>query len=357
MDDPVINYIVVGEYELALLYLLNYIFNNRNYNDLVFITNKVISSKRQTTSADLDNMPFVTKTYKAHLPLKKYFLSSALYPEVQIMASRGCPHSCIFCAWPQIFTGKRLRMRSVENVIGEIRWIKKNMPQIREIVFEDDTFSLNPTWVKHFCENMIGQGIDIAWSAQVRVDMDTSILPLMKKSGCRLLIVGFESGNDSMLALMKKGITVDQSISFAQEIKQNNILLHGDFVIGLPGETLSTIKKTEELINIIRPEILQVSIATPFPGTEFYQMCIDNNALTETDYSNYLDKNGHQKAIINYPDLSTDCIKNSVDHILKTYYLSIRYVPLALRQVFRKNGIYEFIRLLKSAIVFLKTHI
>ena len=176
----------------------------------------------------------------------------------------------------------------------------------------------------------------------------------MKEANCRLLITGFESGNDDILKRIRKGITVEDIRQFAEDARRAGLLVHGDFIIGLPGETHETIRNTKKLIGEIKPDILQVSVASPFPGTEFYAWCIENGYLLTDDPNEYLDENGHQKSIIRYPELTEDEITEEVNDILRNYYLSPGYVVTALRQVLRKNGLAELRRLIYSARMFLK---
>ena len=176
----------------------------------------------------------------------------------------------------------------------------------------------------------------------------------MKKANCRLLIVGYESGSDEILRNIKKGITVEQIRRFAKDARKAGLLVHGDFIIGLPGETKETIELTRKLIKEIKPDILQVSVASPFPGTEFYEWCKEKGYLLIDDPNEYLDEQGHQKAIISYPDLSAEEITKAADETLKNYYLSPGYIPVALGQVLRRHGLDELRRLLYSARMFIK---
>ena len=175
----------------------------------------------------------------------------------------------------------------------------------------------------------------------------------MKKVNCRLLIVGYESGSDDILKNIKKGSTIAQIKQFAKSAKKVRLIVHGDFIIGLPGETKETIELTRKLLKETRPEVLQVSVASPFPGTEFYEWCKEGGYLLTDDPNEYLDGQGHQKAIISYPELKNEEMVKEVDEILKRYYMSLSYVPLALRQIFRRNGFDEFRRLLHSARMFM----
>jgi len=361
LQSPAVNAVIRGEYDLALKELVNVLEIGREPESVGGVSVKKPdgtvkhskeSLKRPMSTQEMNSLPFVSKVYKRHLNIRNYFLSSALYPEVQILSSRGCPFHCTFCEWPQVFTGRVYRVRSVENVVEEMEWIKENLPEVKEIVFEDDTFGLNRKWLERFVDEIIQRGLEVTWSAQVRATLDYEIMRKMRKAGCRLLIVGFESGSDEILKKIKKGINVEQAKRFARNAKRAGVLIHGDFIVGLPGETKETIKATWELIKEIKPEILQVSIATPFPGTEFYEWLRRNGYLRVEDPADYLDNYGHQKCVIDYLDLPAEEIQKTVNRMLMRYYLSPSYIPLALRQILREHGFEELKRILRSAVAF-----
>lgn len=307
-----------------------------------------------STSEDLDKIPFVSKVYKKHLKIKDYFLGQSLYPEVQIFTGRGCPNSCTFCSWPQTLMGRKYRHRSVSNLLDELEWIENNL-YVKEVFFEDDTFTLSKKRVLEFCKGYKDRGLKTVWACNARVDsLDLETMKAMKKANCRLLIAGYESGSPEILKNVKKGITLEQIKEFAANAKKARLLVHGDIIFGLPGETKETIEMTKQLIEEIKPDILQVAVASPFPGTEFYDYCSSINCLLTNDPNEYLDDCGHQKAIISYHQLTNEEMVKEVNFLLRNYYLSLNYVPLAFNQVFRKNGFQEFKRLLFSAKEFLK---
>jgi len=304
------------------------------------------------SSEELDKIPYVSKSYKTHLNIRDYFLGSSLYPEVQIFTGRGCPFKCTFCSWPQTLTGGTYRVRSVSNLLDELEWIQENL-DVKEVFFEDDTFTANVTRVTEFCRRYVERGLEIRWACNSRVNLDYNAMREMEKANCRLLVVGYESGSDRILANVKKGITVQQIKRFAKDARKAGLLVHGDFIIGLPGETKETVNLTKTLINEVKPDILQVSVASPFPGTEFYQWCRENGYLVTDDPNEYLDGEGHQRSIVSYPWLSNEEITKTVDEILNGYYLSAGYIPLAFRQVFRRHGLDELRRLAYSTRMFL----
>ena len=348
------------EYDFTVRDIAKALEENGDFKDIKGISykenGKIIHNPNRefTTSEDLDRIPFVSKVYKKHLNIKDYYLSSSLYPEVQIFTGRGCPYLCTFCSWTQTLMGRKYRVRSISNVLDELEWIQENLPEVKEVFFEDDTFTINKKRVLEFCREYRKRGLDITWACNARADLDYETMKEMKKANCRLLIVGYESGSDEILRNIKKGITVEQTRRFAKDARKAGLLVHGDFIIGLPGETKETIELTRKLIKETKPDILQVSVASPFPGTEFYKWCEENGYLLINDPNEYLDEQGHQKAIISYPWLTAEEIVQKVDSILKEYYLSLGYVPVALKQVFRKRGIEEAKRLYHSAKMFMR---
>jgi len=348
------------EYDFTIKELVEAIEKGKSFRDIKGLSYKENSriihnpNRGFTSSEDLDKILFVSKVYKRHLNIRDYFLGQCLHPEVQIFTGRGCPNQCTFCAWPQTLMGRKYRVRSIPNVLDELEWIQDNL-DVKEVFFEDDTFTISKKRVLEFCKEYRERGLDIVWSCNARVDtLDLETMKEMKKANCRLLIVGYESGSDEILRNIKKGFTIEQIKQFAKNARKAGLLVHGDFIIGLPGETNETIEITKKLIREIKPDILQVSVASPFPGTEFYEWCKKNGYLITDDPNDYLDENGHQKSVISYPWLSAEEITKAVDEILKEYYLLPGYVPIALRQILRKHGLDEAKRLFYSVRMFLK---
>ena len=360
LNDDGVDFIARFEYDFTIKELAEAIDQKAGFAKIKGISykenGKIIQNpdREYTRSDDLDKMPFVSKIYKEHLNIKDYFLSQSLYPEIQIFAGRGCPNQCTFCAWPVTLMGKKFRSRSAESLADEFEYIRKELLEIREIFIEDDTFTLNKNLVRTFCDEIKRRKIDIAWSCNARATLDYATMKAMKNAGCRLLIVGYESGSDEILKTIKKGVNTDQMRAFTREAKKARLMIHGDFIIGLPGETKETANKTLKFIKELKPNLLQVAVATPLPGTEFYDWVKKNGFMLVDNLEESIDENGFQKCIISYPEFTKDDIETYVDKALKEYYLSPSFIPVAISNVLRKNGMHELKGMLTSAKTFLK---
>lgn len=332
--------------------------NFKNINGISYKENgKVIHNPDRDfiSSEELDEMPFVSKVYKEHLNIKDYYLAHTLvYPMVQIFTGRGCPYQCSFCSFPENLMGRQYRTRSIENVVDEFEYVHEELPKVKEIFVEDDTFTISKKRVKEICEELKRRKLDITWSCNARANLDYETMKVMKEAGCRLLDVGYESGSNEILTNIKKGITTDQMRKFTKDAKKVGLMIHADFVFGFPGETKETAEKTIRFAKELKPNIIQFAVAMPIPGTEFYKWCKENNFLLIDDIEEALDKNGHQKCIVSYPEFTKEDIEKYVDKALKEYYLSLSYVPTAISNVLRKNGLDVFKGMITSMKVFLR---
>jgi radical SAM superfamily enzyme YgiQ (UPF0313 family) len=158
----------------------------------------------------------------------------------------------------------------------------------------------------------------LTWSCTSRVTTDRETLKAMKDAGCRLLIVGFESGDPQILKNIKKGATVERARAFAKDCHDLGLAVHGDFVLGLPGETKESIRNTINFAKTLDVETIQVSIAHAFPGTEFYDYAKANGFIVNSAAMS--DEGGHQMAHIEYPGLPTDYVLEMVHRFYDEYY-------------------------------------
>ncbi|MCS7316218.1 MAG: hopanoid biosynthesis associated radical SAM protein HpnJ, partial [Bryobacteraceae bacterium] len=182
---------------------------------------------------NLDALPWVTKVYQRDLDIHRYSVPFLLKPYVAFYTSRGCPALCTFCLWPQTHSGHRWRLRSAEDVANEARYAFEVFPDLKEIFFDDDTFNYQKARTLEVCRKL--KPLGITWSCTSRVTTDYETLKAMKEAGCRLLIVGYESGDPQILRNIKKGATVDMALRFTRDCKKLGLKIHGDFIVGLPG--------------------------------------------------------------------------------------------------------------------------
>ena len=284
------------EFEETLSEIASAIENKDDLDDIKGITfrrdDKIVynTNREFTTSEFLDELPFISKIYKKHLKIEDYFLSHSLYPVIQIFTGRGCPNYCTFCSWPETLMGRKYRIRSIKNVVDEFEYIKKELPQVKEIFIEDDSFTIDKNRIMEFCDELLERNINLTWSCQSRAELDYKTMKKMKEAGCRLLDVGYESGSDEILKNIRKGVTVKKLRKFTSNAKKAGLKILADFVIGFPGESIETIAETNQFIKEIKPDILQVAVATPIPGTKFYKYCKDSEYLLSDNLENSLDK-------------------------------------------------------------------
>jgi hopanoid biosynthesis associated radical SAM protein HpnJ len=269
---------------------------------------------------NMDELPFVSPIYERDLKIANYFIGYLKHPYISFYTGRGCRSKCTFCLWPQTVGGHRYRVRSAENVIAEVRWIKEYMPEVKEVMFDDDTFtdSSNLPRVEAIARGMGSLGM--TWSCNAKANVPYATLKVMKENGLRLLLVGYESGDDDILQNIKKGLRTDIARRFTDNCRKLGILIHGTFILGLPGETAETIEKTINFAKEINPHTIQVSLAAPYPGTTLYKQAIERGWLKENDLINLVNDKGVQLAAISYPHLSKEEIFHSMEVFYKRFY-------------------------------------
>jgi radical SAM superfamily enzyme YgiQ (UPF0313 family) len=272
-------------------------------------------------------LPFASEVYKRDLDITRYNVPFLLHPYVAFYTSRGCPALCTFCLWPQTISGHAWRTRSIASVVAEVRRAQALFPDLREIFFDDDTFAWGKRRTIALCEAL--QPLQQTWSCTSRVHTDYETLKAMKEAGCRLLIVGFESGDPQILENIKKGATVEQALTFMKHCKQLGLAVHGDFIIGLPGETPQTIERTWQFAKQLDCETIQVSIAHAYPGTEFDVYLQQHHYFTVDEMSDEL---GHQLPAIQYPGLSRAEIVHAVERFYDRYYFRPRIIFRIVRR-------------------------
>ncbi|MGD0842647.1 MAG: hopanoid biosynthesis associated radical SAM protein HpnJ [Candidatus Acidiferrales bacterium] len=270
---------------------------------------------------DFDSLPFVVDVYKRDLTIEHYYNGYLKHPYISLYTGRGCRSKCTFCLWPQTIGGHRYRTRSVDSVEAEMTLAKKYFPQVKEYFFDDDTLTDDLPRTELIAQRM--SKIGLTWSCNAKPIVPRRTLEIMKDNGLRLLLVGFESGNQEILNNMKKGTRLDIARRFAKDCKELGILVHGTFILGMPGETPETIRKTLEFACEVDPETAQCSLAAPYPGTELYRQATENGWL-QIQTEGLVDKNGVQIAALNYPNLTSTMLFHSVEEFYKKFYFRPR---------------------------------
>ena len=296
---------------------------------------------------DLDSLPHVTDVYQRDLDVRRYNVPFLLYPYVSLYTTRGCPAQCTFCLWPQTTSGHAWRKRSTDDVAREMAKAKEYWPYVKEFFFDDDTFNIQKARTVELCAKL--KPLGLTWSCTSRVTTDYETLKAMKEAGCRLLIVGYESGDPQILKNIKKGATVERARQFTKDAHKLGLVIHGDFILGLPGETRETIQNTIAFAKELDVETIQVSVAHAYPGTELFDFAVKNNFMVN---GKMVDEGGHQLAHIEYPGLPADEILHSVHRFYDEYYFRPKAVFRILRKAVFDSG--DRKRLYKEARTFLK---
>ena len=327
---PVIDFVARKEFDLAVVAVAE----GRAFADVKGISYRqhgtVVHNEEPPplTTEQLDALPFVTEVYERDLDYLKYNSPYCQYPYVSLYTGRGCPARCTFCLWPQVTTGHTYRVRSVGNVLDEVSHMKRRFPKMKELFFDDDTFTADPPRAREIAQGLGRLGI--IWSTNSRANVDRETLKVLKDGGLRLFVVGYESGNEQILKNIRKGVSVERARRFTRDCHELGILIHGTFILGLPGETRDTIQETMRFAREMQPETLQVSLASPYPGTAFYDFVTKNNYLT---VDSLVDETGYQKCTVSYPEVSAEEIFKAVETFYRRYYFTPRYIWKSVKKM------------------------
>ena len=277
----------------------------------------IVHNEERAILENMDSLPFVTPVYKRDLVIEKYFIGYMKHPYVSLYTGRGCRSRCTFCLWPQTVGGHRYRTRSVGHVVEEIAWAQKAFPQVGEFFFDDDTFTDELKRAEAIARELGRLGI--TWSCNAKANVPRETLKVLKDNGLRLLLVGYESGNQQILHNIKKGMRIEVARRFTKDCHDFGITIHDTFILGLPGETKETIEETIRFATEINPHTIQVSLAAPYPGTFLHRQALENGWLDDAN-AELVDEHGVQIAPLHYPHLSHSEIFQSVETFYKRFY-------------------------------------
>ena len=284
---------------------------------------------------NMDSLPWVTPIYKRDLEMEKYFIGYLKHPYISIYTGRGCKSRCTFCLWPQTVGGHNYRTRSVSHVVEEIKWAMKAFPQTKEFFFDDDTFTDDLPRAEAIAAELGKLGI--SWACNAKANVPYASLKKLKEGGLRLLLVGYESGNQQILHNIKKGMRIEVAEKFTKDCHELCIQIHGTFILGLPGETLETMRETREFAKRINPHTVQISLAAPYPGTFLYNQAVQNGWLDAANAELVTD-DGIQIAPLHYPHLSHKEIFDSLETFYRQFYFRPSKIGSIVKEMVTQEG-------------------
>jgi radical SAM superfamily enzyme YgiQ (UPF0313 family) len=326
LENEFVDLVIRGEGEQTILELAQTLKKGEDLKMVKGLSGKDFSSPDRPIVDDLDSLPFPARHL---LPMDKYkILNMKLYTGTLISA-RGCPMQCSFCASAALH-GKKLRMRSATSVVDEMEHLIEDH-DAEMIAFMDDTFTLKPSRVSDICDEIKKRNLDVYWGCTARADnLSSKLLKKMSDTGCITMFVGVESADQQMLNQVNKQLTVDKIRQAFTLSRENNIRTIASVVIGMPGDTRASIERTIKFVKEIQPSYALFSLATPYPGTKFYQETLQNNLIKVNDWSKY----SLLSPVMETVDCSLDELKKIQKKAFRQFYLRPGYL---LRQV-RMDG-------------------
>ena len=316
---PALDWVAGSEFDFTC----REVAEGHDYADIDGLTHRangqIVRNKPRALLENMDELPHVVDVYKRDLRIEDYFIGYLNHPYLSVYTGRGCKSRCTFCLWPQTIGGHVYRTRSVEHVVSEIAKAKEFFPQVKEFFFDDDTFTDDVPRAEAIAKGLGKLGV--MWSCNAKGNVPRKTLEIFKDNGMRLMVCGYESGNQQILHNIKKGMRIEQLREFSKNCHELGLKIHGTFIVGLPGETKETIKETIAFAKEVNPYTLQVSLAAAYPGTFLYNQAKQNGWLMEEDKGGRLvAEEGIQVSSISYPHLSHEEIFESLGDFYKQYY-------------------------------------
>lgn len=349
LRNPSVDFVIIGEGEMTLQELLDALTRGNNYGGIDGLAfrdgERTVVNPKSRYITDLDGIPFPARHL---LPMEKYFSINLPHAALsrrrrttQIVSSRGCAARCIFCA-TTAFWGNRFRGRSAENVLAEIDHLVQRY-RIRELHFEDDNMTQDRDRAIAIFNGLIERGYDLIWTTPNGVSINTldeELIALMRKSGCYELCLPVESGCQRVLQeIIHKPLQLDQVAGVVRMVKSHGIIASGSFVVGFPGERFDELQQSFDLAWKLRFDNCDFNIATPLPGTELYNLCIESGCLRD-DFS--FDRLEYLEAFMDTPEFTAEELKLLVSRNTMRYRLALlvrhpaeffrRYVALIFKQ-------------------------
>ncbi len=318
LKNDCIDFIICGEGEYTMLELVQTIQRGGDFKKVKGIATRKFTTPPRPIIEDLDEIPFPARHL---LPMDEYKILNMKLTTGTLISGRGCPHKCSFCSSAAMH-GHKLRMRSAENIVDEMEHLV-DVHDAEMMAFMDDTFTMNRKRVEEVCSEIKERDLDFYWGATARVDtLSEKLLRKMKDSGCITLFLGVESADQQHLDNLNKKITLDRIRNTFELTRKLDVRTIASAVLGMPGDTRQSIERTINFVKSLNPSYAIFSLATPYPGTDFYIMASEQNLIKVNDWSKYT----LLSPVLETVDCSLEELKNLQKKAFKDFYLRPSYI-------------------------------
>ncbi len=318
LKDDFIDFIICGEGEYTMLELVQTIQKGGDFRKVMGIATRKFKTPPRPIIEDLNEIPFPARHL---LPMDKYKILNMKLTTGTMISGRGCPHRCSFCS-SSAMHGHKLRMRSAENIVDEMEHLI-DVHDSKMIAFMDDTFTMNRKRVEEVCSEIKERELDFYWGCTTRADtLSKNLLKKMKDSGCVTIFLGVESADQQHLDDLNKKVTLNRIKETFKLTRELNVRTIASAVLGMPGDTRQSIEKTINFVKSLNPSYAVFSLATPYPGTDFYVKASKQNLIKVNDWSKYT----LLSPVLETVDCSLEELKNLQKKAFKDFYLRPSYI-------------------------------
>lgn len=339
-----LDFIVRGEPELTIAELADTLERKADFSNVSGLSFRrngaLVHVPDRAFIKDLNEMPYPAWDL---VNLDNYKLPFSGRRFLMVTTARGCPYDCIYCV-AQSYYGRKIRMRKPERIVDELE-ILRDQYGINDFFFWSESFTIVKAAIKELCREIMRRGLNVRWVCNSRVDnVDLELLELMKEAGCWMISYGIESGEQAILDTIKKDITVEQVQNAIRMTRQVGFQIAGHFVLGLPGETRVTMRKTYDFACSLDLDYAQFYCASPWPGSEFYRLAKSQGWLASQNWDDY----EQDHSVTNYPGLSANEITSFRNWATRRFYLRPRILWRTVKRMKSPEELLNFLRMLRA---------
>jgi radical SAM superfamily enzyme YgiQ (UPF0313 family) len=352
LASPYIDVAVIGEGEEVFEELLECLRNKDNINkvsNIVYKSNgRIVKTGYAPKRINLDFIPIPARDL---IDMNIYRPAKGTYkrlPATNMITSRGCPYNCNFCS--KLIFGSKYRVQSPEKTVDEIESLIRDYG-ILEVIFSDDVFTVNKRRMEAFCDLLIQKQLDFTWSCSTRVNLvNPELLKNMKRSGCISIGFGIEAGDPAILKKIDKGFSLDKAKEAIKWTKDAGIETRAFYILGFPGETRDTLRKTIDTSIELDTDFVIYNIAIPMPGTAMFDEAKENNLLLYEGIELYNRTDGPHP-LIRLHDVTPEELIQLYNTAYRKYYLRPKYI---FNQLLKVRSVSDLSRYGEGFISFLK---